>query len=336
MVPTESPPPIGTTADGFLVRPDDLADRAAKAAQGIEPWATARTELIADADNALEEKPNPAVNLDIPGTEGPFVDDTARAYNLALAYALTGDERYAQGARDIIMAWVDTTETLVNACPEHGGCQTSLIVARVVPGFVFAADLLQGSNAFSAADAAALKTWLKDLILPELPTRDGNWGDAGDFSRTAINAYLGDDAGFAAALDEWKSRMDAVPSDGHLPDEVRRGTDGLSYTQEALMYKIGVARIAELRGVDLWTYVGKGGATLKTAVDLLATYGVRPDDWPFARNVSVPSPSPMWEIAYQHWQDPAWIRIFAEERPFGENGHSAIRWTTMTNGIAVP
>ena len=77
VVPTESPPPIGTTADGFLVRPDDLADRAAKAAQGIEPWATARTELIADADNALEEKPNPAVNLDIPGTEGPFVDDTA-------------------------------------------------------------------------------------------------------------------------------------------------------------------------------------------------------------------------------------------------------------------
>ena len=102
------------------------------------------------------------------------------------------------------------------------------------------------------------------------------------------------------------------------------------------MYKVAVARIAELRGVDLWSYVGKGGATLKTAVDLLATYGVRPDDWPFARNVSVPSPSPMWEIAYQHWQDPAWIRIFAEERPFGENGHSAIRWTTMTNGIAVP
>ena len=73
-------------------------------------------------------------NLDIPGTEGPFVDDTATAYGLALAYATSGDIRYAQAARDYIDAWVGTTKGLVNACPDDGGCQTSLIVARVVPG----------------------------------------------------------------------------------------------------------------------------------------------------------------------------------------------------------
>lgn len=334
--PPVSVPPSGSASVGYLVSPADLADRIAKATQGVEPWSSAMAELVADADDGLAASPHPAAHLDIPGTEGPFVDDTATAYGLALAYAATGDKRYAKGARDYIMAWVDTTEELVNACPEHGGCQTSLIVARVVPAFVFAADLIRPSGAFSTSDDVAFRAWLKDLILPDLPTRDGNWGDAGDFSRATITDYLGDQAGFQAALDEWRARMDVVPADGDLPDEVRRGSEGLSYTQEAIQYKIGVARLAELRGVDLWSYRGKGGATLKTAIDLLAKYGMAPEDWPFAPDISVPSPSPMWEIAYQHWKDPIWPRIFAGDRPFGKVGHSAIRWTTMTNGIQVP
>jgi hypothetical protein len=44
----------------------------------------------------------------------------------------------------------------------------------------------------------------------------------------------------------------------------------------------------------------------------------------------------MWEIAYQHWHDPGWPAIFAADRPFGADGHSAIRWTTMTNGVPIP
>jgi hypothetical protein len=316
------------------VTPSDLADRAARAAKG-QPLASAKDELLADADQAMAETPRPAASLNIPGTEGPFVDDTATAYGLALAYAVTGDPRYAEGARRYIMAWVDTTTELVNACAEDGGCQTSLIVARVVPDFVFAADLIRPSGVMSADDDAKLRAWLHDLILPILPTRSGNWGDAGTFSRAVISDYLGDADGFAKTLDEWRSRMDVVPADGSLPDEVRRGDEGMSYTQEALQYKVATARLAELRGTDLWSYVGKGGASLKTAIDNLATYWSRPEKWPWDPNVRVPSPSPMWEIAYQHWQDPAWPAIFAADRPYGISGHSAIRWTTLTNGIPI-
>lgn len=338
-LPTVEPTPYvlppGSAAIGYLVLPSDLADRAAKAAAGLEPWATAKAELLADAEAALSAAPHPMANLDIPGTEGPFVDDTATAYGLGLAYAVSGDVRYARGARAYIQAWVNTTTQLVNACSTDGSCQTSLIVARVVPGFVFAADLIRPSSVLTAADDAALRAWLHDLILPNLPTRDGNWGDAGDFSRAAITDYLGDREGFALALDEWRARMDAVPSDGHLPDEVRRGSSGMAYTQEALQYKIGVARLAELRGTDLWTYVGKQGATLRGAVDVLRRYWFEPSAWPWDAAVEVPSPNPMWEIAYQHWHDPAWPPIFAADRPFGEVGHSAIRWTTLSNGIPI-
>lgn len=329
--PTLSLPLPGSAATGYLLNSTDLSERARQATAGSQPLAGALAELLGDADAALSADPHPMVNLDIPDTEGPFVDDTATAYGLALAYATTGEVRYAEGAKTYIQAWVGTTTTLTNACPGGGGCQTSLIVARVVPGFVFAADLIRPARVMTVADETALRAWLHDLILPILPTRDGNWGDAGNFARAALTDYLGDSAGFANALEEWRARLDVVPADGHLPDEVRRGKDGMAYTQEALQYKLGTARIAELRGTDLWSYVGKGGASLRTAVDLLAGYWFKSADWPFDGAVRVPTPSPMWEIAYQHWREAAWPAIFAGNRPFGLEGHSAIRWTTLTN-----
>jgi hypothetical protein len=331
--PTVALPLPGSAAAGYLFRPTDLAERARQAKAGEQPLAGALAELLADADAALPPEPHPMANLDIPDTEGPFVDDTATAYGLALAYAATGEVRYAEGAREYILAWVRTTSELTNACPSGGGCQTSLIVARVVPGFVFAADLIRPARVLTVADETALRTWLRDLILPILPSRDGNWGDAGNFARAALTDYLGDRDGFAKALEEWRARLDAVPSDGSLPEEIRRGKDGMSYTQEALQYRIGTARIAELRGTDLWSYVGKGGASLRTAVDLLASYWFRSAEWPWDSAARVPSPSPMWEIAYQHWQGDGWPAIFTGNRPYGLEGHSAIRWTTLTNGI---
>ena len=116
---------------GYLVLPADLADRASKAAQGVEPWQAAQQGLLSDVDAALNGSPHPKVNLNITGTEGAFVDDTASAYGLALAYAVTGNQQYAVQARSYIMAWASTTTRLVNACPDTGACQTSLIVGRV-------------------------------------------------------------------------------------------------------------------------------------------------------------------------------------------------------------
>ena len=53
--------------------------------------------------------------------------------------------------------------------------------------------------------------------------------------------------------------MDLVASDGHIPEEVRRGEDGITYTQEAIQYKVGSAVLAARRGVDLWAYQGRRG-----------------------------------------------------------------------------
>jgi len=325
------PPPVG----GYLATRDDLLARAALAAAGKAPYRAAVADLKAWARQAVVRRPHPATHLRIKGTDGPFVDDTATAYGLALTYVITGDEKYGQAAARFIMAWVDTTTSTRNTCRNDGACQTSLIIGRTAPGFVFAADLLRDSGLLDAAAEGRFRTWLRKVILPTASELPNNWGDAGTFMRVAVTDYLGDEAGFAAALAKWRSLMDLVAADGHIPLEVARGSAGMGYTQEALDYKVAVAVIASRRGVDLWSYAGKDGGSLKRAVDYLARYMRNKSGWPWTNRVKRRPPSAMWELAYARWHDSDYRRLLNERRPFGVLGHSAVRWTTVTNGISI-
>jgi hypothetical protein len=339
--PTKPSPGASATAStpavladrGYLVSLSEIRTRAAAAAAGEQPDQAALADLLAWADSAVDTQPDPTEPLQINGTTGPFVDDSATAYGLALAWGATGNNRYAMTAREFILAWAQRTRTLIGACPGDGDCQTSLIVSRTAPGFVFAADLLVTSGVFTAADDATFRDWLRTVILPAASERTNNWGDAGVFLRVVATDHLGDAAGFAAAIDAWRAQLDLVAADGHIPEEVRRGSAGLSYTQEALLYKLAVARIAERRGIDLWTYRGAGGATLHDAVEFNARYQLDTSGWPYTRHVDDPTPGPGWELAYAHWPEPTIASILAPVRPLGWPGHSAIRWTTLTNGI---
>ena len=330
------PHPSGSAADGIvgLVSLTELRDRAARARAGSEPEATAVRDLVDWARKAVDDKPRPKQRLNIGGTTGAFVDDTATAYGLALAWAVTGDAADAQASRDIVMAWVTTTTELANACPDRGDCQTSLIVSRNAPGFVFAVELLGASGALSAADRAAFDGWLRDLILPAASTRTNNWGDAGAFLRVAATAHLDDGAGWDAAIAFWRGQIDLIAADGSIPEEVRRGSSGLSYTQEALLYKAAVARMAERQGVDLWSATGENGGSLRGALDFAAAALRDPSSWPEGR-VDRPDAAPLWELVEQHWPEPAFAALVREARPFGADGHSAVRWTTLTNGVSL-
>lgn len=339
--PVQTPPGVSPTTSapavvadrGYLVSLPELRARATAAAAGREPDQAALADLLAWAQTAVGTHPDPTEPLQINGTTGPFVDDSATAYGLALAWGVSGNPRYATAAREFVLGWAQRTRTLVGACPADGDCQTSLIVSRTAPGFVFAADLLGTSGVFTAADDATFRDWLRTVILPAASERTNNWGDAGVFLRVVATDHLGDASGFAAAIDAWRAQLDLVAADGHIPEEVRRGSAGLSYTQEALLYKLAVARIAERQGIDLWTYRGAAGATLHDAVELNARYQLDTSGWPYARHVDDPTPGPGWELAYAHWPEPTIASILAPVRPLGWPGHSAIRWTTLTNGI---
>ena len=312
---------------GYLGSTAELQQRKQLAAQGVAPYKAAVSDALSFANGKLSSNPSPQNPLNISGTTGPFVDDTAAAYGLALAYSTTGDLKYAKKSRDYIMAWVNTTKSTQNTCTNSGSCQTSLIIGRVAPAFVFAANLIKPSGAFSAADDTAFRAWLRTVILPTASERINNWGDAGTFMRIAVTDYLGDAAGFSKAVAKWKSLVDLIASDGHIPEETRRGSSGLNYTQEALDYKVAAAVIAQRRGVDLWSY-----GRFKLAIDYVSKYVLNPSAWPWASGASS-SIHPLWEVAYQRWQNPAYKPIIEKRRPYGSTGHSAVRWTTLTNGL---
>ena len=325
----------GAARAGYLVSRDDLADRRGLAERGEAPYDVAAADLLAWADTAVSERPRPVHPLVVTGTDNALVRDARRAYGLGLAFAWTGEERYAQAARRTIRAWVDTAVVTADTCTDHGGCHTSLILGRVGPGFAFGADLISDSDAWSADDTADLKAWLHDVLLPAASQRINNWGDAGTFLRAVAADYTGDTAAWDAAIDKWRALMDLIESDGRIPEEVRRGESGILYTQEALQYKVAVAVIAERRGVDLWDYVGAKGGSLKAAIDRLAYYWHRPDEWPDHDDPIVPAIGPLWEIVYARWHDPDWVDIMVGARPYGDRGHSAILWTTLTHGVPV-
>lgn len=327
--------PVVPTSPGYLAERSEVVERARLAKAGVQPYAAAMDDLLAWARSAVARDPRPAERLRIKGTEGPFVDDTAAAYGLALAYVVTGDRTYGEASVRTIMAWVDTTTSTRDTCPNDGSCQTSLIIGRTAPGFVFAADLLVGSGLLAPDAEARFRTWLRDIILPTASELPNNWGDTGAFTRVVLTDYLGDREGFDAAIAAWRRQFDRVAADAHIPLEVERGKSGMAYTQEALDYKVATAVIAERRGIDLWSYVNPNGVTLKDAIDYLARYMERPGEWPWHDRVSRRAASPFWELAYAKWRDPDWRSIVRERRPQGMIGHSALRFTTLTNGIPV-
>ena len=326
---------VATDDRSFLVTADDLRARRAQAVAGLEPYRDAFDDLLQWARTATNTTPRPLQPLVVTDNDNELTDDATRAYGLAIAYAATGSEEYAVAARATIRAWVDKVQWTEDTCPDSGGCHTSLVIGRVGAGFPFAADLIAGSPSWTPDDRAALQSWLRKVLLPAASTRPNNWGDAGTFARVAIADYLDDDKAFDDAIGTWRSLLDLIEPDGRIPEEVRRGTAGISYTQEALGYKIAVARIAERRGLNLWDAVGAKGGSLRAAIDRLAYYWTRPSEWPDATNPEVPVAGPAWEIAYAHWHDPIWIPIVESSRPYGDRGHSALVFTTLTNGIPI-
>jgi Alginate lyase len=332
---SQSPSAAAVAVSGYLVSLDELRRRGDLAAGGEEPYASAVTNLMEWADGAVTEAARPTQPLRIVGTDNEFVDDARRAYGLGLAYGLTGDERYAQAARRTIRTWMDVVTTTSDTCPDGGGCHTSLIIGRAGAGFAFGADLIAASEYWTTEDRGDLQAWMRNVLLPAVSHRPNNWGDAGTFLRVVAADYAGDQREFDLAIEKWRSLIDLIEPDGRIPEEVRRGAAGILYTQEALQYKVAVARIAERRGIDLWDYVGARGGSMRKAIDRLAYYWQRPNDWPDYEGPTVPSTGPLWEIAYAHWQDDRWLDILLDGRPYGDRGHSAIRWTTLTNGIPI-
>ncbi|MCK5103979.1 MAG: alginate lyase family protein, partial [Cyclobacteriaceae bacterium] len=184
------------------------------------------------------------------------------AYGTAIAWHLTGKDKYAIRAKELILDLTDTYGYRdANQKEFHWGAQGILNLARGGTPYIYAANLLEAWQGWSIDDKLKYQIWLRDIMYNKVAwasrTRKNNWGVAGSFSAAVISYYLMDQPdwkleelspfhqnlspreafdshnayqlGRLSTSVDWK--MDAkaslwgILSNGAIPEEIRRGKD---------------------------------------------------------------------------------------------------------------
>ena len=262
--------PADDEATGVLVSPKELSEIRKLAAEGVEPHQTNVTEFLKFIDTLMaasaswDELSGEVVVVGRSSQNPVQISSSGGklAYGTALAWHLTGDPKYASKSRSVILDLTDTYGYR-NAEEEsfHWGAQGILNLSRGGTPYIYAADLLEGWEGWSAEDRLSYQVWLRDVMYPKVAWasrfRKNNWGVAGSFSAALIAWYLMDHPDWKLeelspvelslspkeafdahnqyqihrmkTTEEWK--MDAkvdiwgILPHGGIPEEIRRGDD---------------------------------------------------------------------------------------------------------------
>ncbi|HEY0304409.1 MAG TPA: alginate lyase family protein, partial [Longimicrobiales bacterium] len=219
-----------------------------------------------------------------------------RTFTLALAYYLTGEEKYAQAAARQLKTWFLDPATkmnphlrfaqLVRGNPNERG--SGIIDTRWFIEVVDAAGLLRGSKHWGAQDEAQLRAWFTDYLkwLRTSPNgahekaaknNHGSWFAA----QTASYAlFTGDTATAREIIEGAKARIGAqIKADGAQPEELAR-TRSFHYEMFNLEALGRVAEMGRHVGIDLWSYTAPSGGSLRVSADRIAYHVPRPKQWP--------------------------------------------------------
>lgn len=175
-------PTVNSNTDDFtFVHPgigfttDDLD--AIKANLTIEPWKTGYEELLASSQSSLSYvMKGPYAGVGRSENNGDWSSDMRAVHNMARLWYFTGNEAYAQKARDILISWATThTEWLPGETYLTMGYESF----RVFEG----ADLLRGAwSGWTESDTDILKAYFRNVWLNPLhlnvpgPLRSANQG----------------------------------------------------------------------------------------------------------------------------------------------------------------
>ena len=131
-----------------------------------------------------------------------------RARDLALAWWITGDNKYADQAVDFLAAWSQAEPTPGREWRLEGGDKNpnmGIHLVRGTLGFVYAADLLWDYPGFTPEKKAAFERWLR-VMIPNVRACKEHWKEMNHFNRqyfqnhhvthalglAAMGSYLGD------------------------------------------------------------------------------------------------------------------------------------------------
>lgn len=185
-------------------------------------------------------------------------EDAGAAYQNALMWAITGDERHADKARDILNAWSSSLQAITGADGQLGaGLQGFKLVN--------AAEILRhsGYDGWEAEDIVRCERSFKDVWYPSISGyalfANGNWDVAALQLVIAIAVFCDDRVMFEDAVRYAADGAGNGSITGIVVDESGQGQESgrtQAYAQLAIGLLADVAEVAWNQGADLYGYKG--------------------------------------------------------------------------------
>jgi hypothetical protein len=198
-----------------------------------------------------------------------------------LAYRLSDKEVYGKKACELLNAW----SVINKKYSEYDG---SLVMAYSGTGLLNAALLMKKQAIWKESDKLQFGQWVTQVYnksAEEIRYRKNNWADWGRYASLLSAAYLGNKEEIAKNTTLIKSDLALkIAVDGSMPEEVKRGENGIWYTYFSLAPITASAWIIyNETGEDLF-HAEIQKASIKKALDYLLVYSKNPEEWPHFQN----------------------------------------------------
>lgn len=208
----EPPPPAFTVPEVLPPHPRLFMDAKELAAMKERVESSQIPHLLAwqalEKELANDMEPKPYVGDDGKTFYKIANRQAGRARDLALAWWITGDDKYADQAVDYLAAWSQAEPTPGREWKLEGGEKNpnmGIHLVRGTLGFVYAADLLWDYPGFTPEKRAAFEKWLR-VMIPNVRACKEHWKEMNHFNRqyfqnhhvthalglAAMGSYLGD------------------------------------------------------------------------------------------------------------------------------------------------
>lgn len=360
-----TPANLGVHPSVFLTEQEISAIRS-RVAHRAEPWFSLHRQLIVVADAALALPPQTVVGKGQQPASGNQHDYwTTRPYagtgdgvinplndrtdyksairfsdavrDLALAYRMTGEPRYARKAVALIETWMVDPSTRMT--PRFTTTNSRIELAVTMPAAFYALDLLWDYPGWDDSAKQAAIDWVRrfghasNAWRAEKANNFENWRVVVAASAGVVS---GDGELAAGAFTEWQELLGRqMDRQGRLVEELDR-TKSLSYSVYALKAMAISAEIAKRQGVDLYGYSDGRGRSLEKGFDFHAPYLVHPSSWPW-QQIAPPDhgDASVYELAYAFKNKRIYLDVLeAYGRPIEEN--RILGPVTLTHGRLSP
>ncbi len=221
---------------------------------------------------------------------------------LAAAYKVTGDDKYAVKAAELLKVFFVDAKTRMNphlaytqAIPgRHNGSKTGVIDGLHLVEIPVAIKTLEKSKAFDAELAKSLHTWFDELHTWLLTHQHGidegmsnNNHSVAYFLQVAVlSDFVGDKEALAKCRTKFKESFINVQMavDGSFPRETAR-TKPYAYSIFQLDNMVTLCKVLSTPEENLWNYEGPEGRSIKKAVAWLYPYLKDKSTWPKAPDI---------------------------------------------------